>query len=84
MPLCSPTRAAPCPARYEGIRAGVIWFSLGMGKWLCLNHAGVPTPVLVCPWCGKGMPTAVKRAERIATMSDVDFQRLQDGGDDDN
>ena len=71
----------PCPARYEGIRAGVIWWSQGMRKWLCLNHLGVPVATLTCPWCGKGMPTEVSVGERIATMNDVDFQRLLDGGE---
>ena len=81
MPLCDSSRAAPCPGRYEAIRAGVIWFSAGMRSWLCLNHLGVPTKVGSCPWCGKGMPTAVTQVERLVTMDDADFQRLQgDGG----
>lgn len=79
MPLCDPSRAQPCPGRYDAIRAGVIWFSEGMGAWLCLNWLGVPTKVRTCPWCGKGMPTMVRQVERLATMDDVEFQRLQDG-----
>ena len=81
MPLCSPSRAMPCPARYEGIRAGVIWFSVTSGQWLCLDKEGVPRPVRSCPWCGKGMPTEIRNAQRIVTMSDLDFQRLQGDGD---
>lgn len=84
MPLCDQRRALPCPARYEAIRAGTIWFSVGMQSWLCLNWLGVPTKVKACPWCGRMMPTEVTQVERLISEDDVDAYRQSDGWDGEN
>lgn len=70
MPLCHPSDATEvCPARYEAIRSGVIWYSAGMDSWLCLNHLGVPVKTSACPWCGKAMPSLRSVAEKLLELA---------------
>lgn len=82
MPLCRPDTATACQGRYDGVRAGVIWYSQTARRWLVLDWEGVPRFTDRCPWCLGALPRLQDVVQRIIETPDVDrYREAQGDGD---